>query len=220
MAVKTIVIEPHKVEWLLKSLDASSDNPVRDRAVLACMFALGLKSVELAQLRVDDVLQPNGDFISSGENLIRREIAFNFKARPLAIVNKRLIKMLEPYLSQRISQKIGLGPSELFRGLNPASSLFYNRQGQPFAVASRQTDAGGLSVTAEPLNRHIRQLMGKAGIEANADSCRRTFAVTLQRAGYSLADIHHMLGNSDVRTTERMLESDSDRLGAIAARAF
>lgn len=220
MAVKTIVIEPNKVEWLLKSLDASSDNPTRDRAMLACLFALGMKTVELAQLRVDDVLNANGDYISDGENMIRQEIAFNGKQRPLCFVNKRLIKMLDAYLEQRYQQQIGIGRGESYRGLNPASSLFFNRSGQPFAVATRQTEAGGLSVTAEPLNRHVRQLMNKAGIEANADSCRRTFAVTLQRKGYSVADIHFMLGNSDVRTTEKMLESDSDRLGAIAARAF
>ncbi len=143
MANKTIVIEKNQSDWLLKSLDASSDNPTRDRAMLACLFALGLKTVDLAQLRVDDVIKANGDYISDGENMLRPEIAFNGKSRPFCFVNKRLIKMLNAYLEQRYQQKIGHGRGDAYRGLNPASSLFYNRQGQPFAVATRETEAGG-----------------------------------------------------------------------------
>jgi site-specific recombinase XerD len=63
--------------------------------------------------------------------------------------------------------------------------------------------------------------MAEAGLEgATAESGRRTFAVNLQRQGFSIAVIHRLLGNANLKTTRRLLDSDPEDLGAIASKAF
>ncbi len=64
-------------------------------------------------------------------------------------------------------------------------------------------------------------MFAKAGIEgATSESGRGSFAVMLRRQGYDIPHIHALLGNQDLKTTRRMLDSDPVDMGQIAASAF
>ena len=76
---------------------------IRDR--LLCFFGTGMKPTELSQLLVSDYLSPGGETLA--ETVVRAEIAFNGRPRPLCWVNQKLIKAVDKHLADRI--RLGYG---------------------------------------------------------------------------------------------------------------
>jgi integrase len=215
-----VVVEPHDRKHLFKVTEACSEMPARDLALLGILFGSPMKVTEIAQLKVRHVLSASGDYLHESE--IPAEIAFNGLSRPWYWSSKPLRALLDCYFMERVKRNQGLSANPAaFRQLDPDSSVFLNRRGEPFHLAGRKDKAGQLRYTCTSLSRHYSSLFAKAGIEgATAESGRRTFAVTLRRQGYDIPHIHALLGNQDLKTTRRMLDSDPVDMGAIAAKAF
>jgi site-specific recombinase XerD len=105
-----------------------------------------------------------------------------------------------------------------YRGLDPEGPLFLNADGQPYKLTPRKTATGAISYSCDSLSQLFRKLHTRAGIEgASAMSGRRTFVVRLHRHGYDLRHINELLGHETLTATERLIDADAVRLGAIVA---
>ncbi|EKP0241645.1 TPA: hypothetical protein P2N00_004404 [Aeromonas salmonicida] len=121
---KAIVVEdPQLTHAVAVAKVSSPENGLRDAALLLCCFGTGMKPTELAQLCVSDYLSPGGEPLV--ETVLRPEIAFNGRARPLCWVNKKLIAAIDEHLADRFKRGHGItGRLTAYRGLDPQSGLF------------------------------------------------------------------------------------------------
>lgn len=177
-----------------------------------------MKPAELAQLRVSDYLSPGGDPLA--ETVVRPEIAFNGRARPLCWVNKKLITAIDEHLADRLKRGHGItGRLTAYRGLDPQSGLFVSgRTGQPLKLTRIERD-GRVSYRADQLTALIARLFAQAGIEgATAQSARRTLAVKLKRKGIDERHIGEILGMTSIKAIKTLCDTDPVSLGDLIKR--
>ena len=216
---KAIVVEDPQLAHAVAVAKASSpENGLRDAALLLCCFGTGMKPAELAQLRVSDYLSPGGEPLA--ETVVRPEIAFNGRARPLCWVNKKLITAIDEHLADRLKRGHGItGRLTAYRGLDPQSGLFVSgRTGQPLKLTRIERD-GRVSYRADQLTALIARLFAQAGIEgATAQSARRTLAVKLKRQGIDERHIGEILGMTSIKAIKTLCDTDPVRLGDLIKR--
>ena len=214
---KPPVIEPHEIRHALKVAAVSGQNPVRDVALLTVFYGTGLTANEVAKLLVSDYLSESGRI--RVDSTVRREIAFNGKARPLVWANARTCAAIDAYLAYRVNACHGITTHRAaFRGLDPNGSLFLTGDGESFAFTKRITGTGLISYSCETLTEIVRRLHQQAGIEnGNASAARRTFAVRLHRDGRSLKLIQELIGVSSLSSVKNLVEGDPVRLSAIVS---
>jgi integrase len=217
---KAVYITNNQRKNLFGVTAVCSNNPTRDQALLALVLGTPMKVIELARLTVADVLAENGDYVK--DYTMRPELSYNGRPRPLSWESKRLREYLDGYFY--IRRWHGLADTNLpgaYRRLDPESPAILTDEGKPFPLDRRTTPKGTITYTCSSMTRLISKRMSEAGIEGGtAESGRRTFAVNLQRQGFSIAVIHRLLGNANLKTTRRLLDSDPEDLGAIASKAF
>ena len=216
---KAPVVEEADFRHAVKVAAITGQAKERDVALLWVAYGTGMMPIELAKLTVADYLAADGTVRTDSE--IRPEIAFNGIKRPLYWTNKGVVAALDAYLATRVRYGYGLGESDQYPGLDPASPLFLTVDGTPFTFTRRVTPAGKESYSCESLTQIVRRLHTQAGIEAgSALSARRTFGVRLHRKGFDLKHIQVILGVQSLTAVKRMVEADPVRLGAIVARAI
>jgi site-specific recombinase XerD len=214
---KPPVIEPRQVRHALKVAAVTGQNPARDTALLIVFYGTGLTANEVAKLLVSDYLEANGRV--RVESVVRPEIAFNGKPRPLVWASSRTCAAIDNYLKYRLAVRHGITTSPAaFRGLDPNSPLFMTGDGDPFAFTRRVTATGAVSYSCETITEIVRRLHQQAGIEhGNASAARRTFAVRLHRDGRSLKLIQELIGVSSLSAVKKLIEGDPVRLAPIVS---
>jgi integrase len=217
---KAVYITNNQRKNLFEVTAVCSSNPTRDQALLALVLGTPMKVIELARLTVADVIAENGTYLKACD--MRPELAFNGKPRPLAWESKRLREYLDSYFFYRYHERQAvITLTGAYRTLDPESPLILTDEGKPFPLDRRKTPKGTTTYTCSSMTRLISKRMAEAGIEGGtAESGRRTFCVNLQRKGFSVAVIHKLTGNANLKTTRRLLDSDPEDLGAIASKAF
>ncbi|MNR00431.1 hypothetical protein D3C85_1162020 [compost metagenome] len=116
-----------------------------------------MKPAELAQLRVSDYLSPVGDPLT--ETVVRPEMAFNGRARPLCWVNKKLITAIDEHLADRLKRGHGItGRLTAYRGLDPQSGLFVSGCTSQLLKLTRIERDGRVSYRADLLTALIVRL--------------------------------------------------------------
>lgn len=163
-----------------------------------------VEEFRVLQLLLSDYLSADGTI--KDKSLIRAEIAYNGKARPLYWSSPRVTAALDKYLEYRLVHKHGITTRKAaYRGLDPDSPLFRTGDGEPYRLIARKTGTGAISYSCDSLSQLFRKLHLQAGIEgASAASGRRTFAVRLHQKGFDLRHINELLGH------ETLFASDSN----------
>jgi site-specific recombinase XerD len=154
--------------------------------------------------------------------VMRAEIAFNGKERPLFWASRYVRQALDAYVAARLARGHGVTtrPQE-YRGIDGAGPLFLTSAGTPLLFTKRHTSTGRISYSCESLTAIYRRLHQQAGIEnGSASAARRTLAVNLRRNGVDLDTIRRLLGLSTLSAVKRIVDSDPARLGAIVARVI
>ncbi len=213
---KAIVIEDQQLEHAVKVAKVSSkENGNRDAALLLSCFGTGMTVTEICRLRVSDYLTESGDVLS--DSLVRAEIAYNHRSRPLCWTNKELINAIDAHLAERLERGHGVSTRLMaYRGLDPESPLFVS--GRTGEISAKQRD-GKTYYTANQLSRLYTRLFDQAGVEgASAQSGRRTLAVKLKRRGIDLRHINVILGIESLEAVKRLCAGDPARLGDIVRR--
>jgi len=213
-------ITPKEKHWLFKVTKETSNQPIRDLALLGFFLATPCVVLEINRIQLGDVVTKSGKKFTIFN--IRGEKSFNGQDRIISMKNTILRNLTQDYIDHRVKNKIGLGSHpDHYLGLDPDEPLFFTNKGAGFSIVKKLTGAGNVTYSADALARHLKQLMNKGGIESPSIlSGRRTFAITLKRKGYDVAHIHHLLGNKTLETTTKLLINDPVDMGAIAAEAF
>jgi site-specific recombinase XerD len=100
----------------------AGQTPLRDVALLAVLYSTGVTGNEAAKLTVSDYVMVDGS--TRVDSVLRAEIAFNGKARPLIRVNRKMRAALDDYLSHRSEMRQGVSTAPAaYRGLAPHSPL-------------------------------------------------------------------------------------------------
>jgi len=213
-------VDPNDKEWLYKVTNQTSSHPVRDLCLLHFFFLTPCTTLELNRIQIRDVLYKPGTI--KKEFNIRGSLAFNGKERTIYLSNKKLREHIKNYIDYRIKYKIGLGDHpDLFGGLDPDEPLFFTNKATGFSIVKKTSAKGSVSYHSDALNRHIKLLMKKSGIEnPSILSGRRTFAVMLKRKGIDISYIHFLLGNKSLKTTQKLFISDPVDMAAIVAGVY
>lgn len=210
---KPAILEDSDIEWLIKITSKGPKHALRNVALCYTLFGTGLTPSEIALLRVSDYLTSDGAVAVDSE--VRAEIAFNDRSRPLCWTNKKLVKAIDAYLTERIAQGLGQGPHGTYRGLAKDAPLFLGR-GQNGFTFRKTTRSGKEYFYCASLANLYRELLKRAGIEgATTESGRRTVAVKMHRKGVGVRTINEVLGQVSLTATKRLVEGDPVRLGNL-----
>lgn len=214
---KPPVVEAHQLRHALKVAAVTGQCPLRDVALLLLFYGTGLMPNEAGKLLVSDYLEANGSV--RVDSVVRAEIAFNGKARPLVWANAKTCHAIDDYLAYRLVARHGVTTSPAaYRGLDQNGPLLRASDGEPFTFTRRVTGTGAISYSCESLTEIVRRLHQQAGIDGgNASSARRTFAVRLHRDGRSLKLIQELIGVSSLSAVKNLIEGDPVRLASIVS---
>ena len=216
---KAIVIEDEQLEHAVRVAKVSSpENGGRDAALLLTCFGTGMTVTEMCRLRVSDYLTESGTVLIG--SLVRAEIAYNHRSRPLCWTSKKLTNAIDAHLAERLARGHGVSTRVMaFRGLDPDSPLFVSgRTGEGLKISVQKRD-GKTYYSANQLSRLYTRLFSMAGIEgASAQSGRRTLAVKLKRRGIDLRHISEILGIESLEAVKKLCAGDPACLGDIVRR--
>lgn len=220
---KAIIVEDHQFEHAVKVARVTGRNRARDVALLHVLFGTALTPTEISLLRVDDYLNQDGTV--KRDWIVREDIAYNRRERPLFWVNKKVVTSLDSYLEHRRTNGLGTMTSTAYRGLQPESAIFLTEDGRSMAMTKRMVN-GKPSYACDVLTSLYKKLFSQAGIEgASATSGRRTFATKLYRrhqrgeaGGGDLRHIQELLGHTSIKAVRKLVECDPANLGAIVAK--
>lgn len=216
---KAIVVEDEQLEHAVRVAKVSSpENGCRDAALLLTCFGTGMTVTEICRLRVSDYLTESGSVLI--DSLVRAEIAYNHRSRPLCWTSKKLTNAIDAHLAERLARGHGVTTRVMaFRGLDPDSPLFVSgRTGEGLKISAQKRD-GKTYYSANQLSRLYTRLFSMAGIEgASAQSGRRTLAVKLKRRGIDLRHISEILGIESLEAVKKLCAGDPARLGDIVRR--
>ncbi|WP_248295467.1 hypothetical protein [Paraburkholderia sp. UYCP14C] len=120
---KPQVIEDFQIRHAIKVAAVSGQSKERDVALLMAAYGTGLMPNETAKLTLSDFLTASG--APRIESLLRAEIAFNGKQRPLIWASKKVQGAIDQYLAYRLAQGHGITTSKAaHRGLDPHGRSF------------------------------------------------------------------------------------------------
>lgn len=217
---KAPYIEDQRLKHMLKVATVSGEIPVRNVALLTCVYGTGMMLTELARLPLRAYLQADGSVLE--ESAVPAGIAYNSCERPLYWSNVKLIAAIDKYLAYRIDHRHRITTSKgAYRSLDPDAPIFLTDEGQPYKLTQRRTSTGAISYSCDSLSQLFRKLHLQAGVEgASAMSGRRTFAVRLNNNNIDLKHIKVLLGLKTLQATKALIDADPVRLGKIAASVF
>ena len=151
---------------------------------------LGLRSKELAALRVKDVYE-NGKV----KDTLRLLAGYTKgeKHRDLALANPEVIKAIQATV---------VGQEEQYHRINPESPLFRSNRGSSFSANS--------------MRRVLKTIYIDAGYpDASSHSGRRSMITRLAEKGIDVNSIRIIAGHSSLQTTQRYIEENPARLANI-----
>lgn len=194
---------PAEVEFkrLLKVV-ASSKHAKRDTLLIYMSFGLGLRAVELAALKVGDVLNQDGTV----KEIIKLHRTKNNKFRvaylPELQQDSRIHNAILAYIEERKANA-----AEMRMVFNYSQPLFLSQKKGNF--------------TNGTLQKRFEQIYKAAGIiGASSHSGRRTFATNLIEQGVDIKAVSTLMGHASVAMTAKYVENNPARLRKIAANAL
>lgn len=166
------VLSVEEVYTIIKSIDLSTPNGERDKAILETLYGCGLRVSELTALKISDIFFEE-EFI--------RVIGKGDKERLVPLGRSASGQLKRYILEVRCHQKIASGYEDY---------VFLNRLGKTlsrvsiFNIVKHYTELGGIKKNVSP------------------HSFRHSFASHLIEGGADLRAVQQMLGHASITTTE------------------
>ena len=168
---------------------ATRKHAARNRAMLLMTHLAGMRVGEVAALRVDDVIEANGD--------VRREIRLDADQTKgsharVVFVGEKLQKELAKYLA-------------LYNPADRSQKLFYTQ---------KRMKSG---FDANTLAQHFHHLYRAVGIEgASSHSGRRSFITNLASKGVGVRVLMSLAGHRNISTTQIYIDvNDNQKRAAV-----
>lgn len=164
-----------EVKRLIEQIDTSTEEGLRDRAIVELLFSSGLRVSELVSLNRDHVNTKRREFMVRGKGQ---------KDRPV-FVSKTAAECVDTYLDTRLDNL-------------PPLFLSYSRNN----ISSRSGDYRRLG--ARSIQRMITKYARLAGITKHVSphTMRHSYATDLLMNGADLRSVQTMLGHSNISTTQ------------------
>lgn len=164
-----------EVKQLIDAIDLSTDEGLRDRAIIELLFSSGLRVSELVNLNRGHVNTTRREFMVRGKGQ---------KDRPV-FVSDGAAEWVEKYLETRLDNL-------------PPLFLSYSRNN----IASRSGDYRRLG--ARSIQRMVSKYARLAGITKHVSphTMRHSFATDLLMNGADIRSVQSMLGHSNISTTQ------------------
>ncbi len=179
------VLEFHEIEKLLSSIDLSTPEGMRNRAMIETLYSSGLRVSELINLKISHLYFENG-FI--------RVVGKGDKER-LVPIGQEAIKFNTIYWKE-IRNHITIKPGN-------QDFLFLNRRGagltrvMVFIIVKKQCEIAGIKKKVSP------------------HTFRHSFATHLLEGGADLRAVQEMLGHESITTTEIYTHMDREYLKQV-----
>lgn len=164
-----------EITRLVEQIDCSTEDGLRDRAIIELLFSSGLRVSELVNLNRDHVNTKRREFMVRGKGQ---------KDRPV-FVSKSAAEHVDAYLAARMDNL-------------PPLFLSYSRNN----ISSTTGDYRRLS--ARSIQRMISKYARLAGITKHVSphTMRHSFATDLLMNGADIRSVQSMLGHSSIATTQ------------------
>lgn len=176
------VLNNHEVENIIRSIDLSSDEGERNKAIIETLYGCGLRVSELVNLKISD-LHFKEDFIKvQGKGSKQRLV-------PIGSSAQKQIKIYKDKV--RVHQKINKGSEDF---------LFLNRRGNKLSRVMIFTIVKNLAQTAG-IEKNI-----------SPHTFRHSFATELIERGADLRAVQEMLGHESISTTQIYTHLDKQYL--------
>jgi len=183
------VLDPVKMEAVLRTPDRARPLGLRDRALLELLYSTGLRRAEVSNLEVQDVdLSRRIVFVRAGKGQRDRVVP----------IGRRAIRWLLRYL--RRVRPLLVKPPDTGR-------LFLSRRGTAMA----------LNRLSERVHRYLAAAGVPGG--GSCHLFRHTMATLLLEGGADIRDVQEILGHTNLSTTARYTHIAIGRLQAVHARA-
>ncbi len=168
-------LEREQIERLVRVIDISEEEGLRDRAILELLFSTGLRVSELVSLNHKQI------------NLERREFGVIGKGKRARIVfiSDQAAAWVERYLSER---KDDFKP------------LFIRYSGR----VSGENEGEKMRLTARSIERIVKKYvrLARLPVDATVHTLRHSFATDLLTNGADIRAVQEMLGHKNIATTQ------------------
>lgn len=184
------VLDDKEFKQVLKFIEIGS-HAKRNTAIIVLSFYLGLRSKELAALRIGDVFNDG-----SIKKVLRLLAGYTkgSKHRDVSLENKAVVKALADYINERRADD-GMT-------FNLAAPLFRSQK--------------GLSFSAATMVQLIGTIYKDAGFQdASSHSGRRSLITKLAYSGIDLNSIRQIAGHSNLSTTQRYVQDNPQKMADI-----
>ena len=172
------VLSEDEMKTVLSSLQTRTPVGLRNRAIFELLYACGIRTSELCNLKVEDV---------------------DLKEQTVLVVNgkgrKSRLLPIGQYATHYIEQYIGRARSYMLRTVREdPGNLFLSSRGRPFNRSTLNSTVIGSIRKSANIGKHF-----------SSYSCRHSVATHLLQNDVDIAFIAQLLGHSSLRTTQRYL---------------
>lgn len=203
-------------ERLFRNTLKDPKDGVRDHAILRLIYGLPVRPMELIRLKTIDLANDEARVLPRRDRVMRGEVAFNGRERPMPILDSVLIGALEQWLQFRITNGWGITSTGY---LDLDAPFFLRSKHQGFRIRTTNTD-DVIRHNADSINRIIRERMKNNGLSGSVDSALRTWTLDRHRGGAGLRLIWAYRGDNDIESVKRLVRRDPVRLGALVEKIY
>lgn len=182
------VLSPEKVDELIAAPTRQDRYPLRDRALLALMYATGCRASEVCAINLRDIHLDEGYCLCRGKGNKERLVSLNPVARAA----------VEVYLQHERPR--------LARESDPSSSLLVSRGGKSLS-----------RITVWKLVKRYAARIGGSR-EISPHTLRHSFATHMLARGAEIRALQELLGHASIRTTQIYTQVEHSRLKTIHER--
>jgi len=201
-----------ELESILDVHDLSTDEGIRDSALLELLYASGGRVSEIAELRLDDLKLDQGLARVLGKGGKERYIPLH----QLAIDKLQdYLQVARPGLAAKRSVVAGADADSP----KPTTGLKSKQSASSADIIFLSTR--GLPLSADAIRRIVKKSAKLAGIgrPVTPHSFRHSFATDLLNNGADLRSVQELLGHANLSTTQVYTHLSSKRLQAIHKQA-
>ena len=179
------VLSPEKVDELIAAPLRSDRTPLRDRALLALMYATGCRASEVCGITLRDIQLEAGYCRCVGKG------------------NKERIVSLNPVARASVEAYLKYERAKLVKQEDATTPLLVSRTGRPLS-----------RITVWKLVKRYAARIG-ASREVSPHTLRHSFATHMLAGGAEIRALQELLGHASIRTTQIYTQVDHSRLKTI-----
>jgi len=163
-----------------------------------------------------DLATDDGRLIEGPIFMLRKEISFNDKERPIPIANKTLIDALQWWLDCRLENGLGVTKTGY---IDLSKPFFMKNETQGFKITTTHSN-GVPRHNNDDFNRIVRERLKANNISGSVESALRTWTFDRHREERCIRRIWLYRGDAELATVKSVIAKDPVRLGAIAENVF